>query len=64
MSGPSNGDTTAKGATVNKRYNSTLVFASVGDTEKKSEPAKETVTSVSPAIMMTCTNAKRPKAVA
>jgi hypothetical protein len=35
----------------------------VGDTEKKSEPANETVTRVSPAIMMTCTSARRPKAV-
>ena len=63
MSGPRIGETTTKGAMVNNRYNRTRVFASVGDTEKKREPANETVTSVSPAIMMTCTRARRPKAV-
>jgi hypothetical protein len=63
MSGPRIGDTIAKGAIVMSRYARTLLLASVGETEKKSDPASETVTSVSPAIMMTWTKAKRPNAV-
>ena len=63
MSGPRIGDTIANGAIVINKYANTLLFASVGETEKKSDPAKETVTSVSPAIMITCTSAKRPNAV-
>lgn len=63
MSGPSKGETTAKGAMVSRRYYSTLLLASSGETEKNNEPASETVTMVSPAIMITCTNASRPKAV-
>ena len=61
--GPRIGETTANGAIVMSRYAKTLLFASVGETEKNSDPASETVTSVSPAIMITCTRAKRPKAV-
>ncbi len=36
---------------MSNKYSSTLPFASVGETEKKREPASETVTKVSPAIM-------------
>jgi hypothetical protein len=63
ISGPRIGETTAKGAIVNSRYASTRPLASVGETEKKRDPASDTVTKVSPAIMITCTRARRPKAV-
>ena len=52
MRGPSTGETTAKGANVNNRYNSTLLLASSGETEKNSDPASDTVTNVSPAFMI------------
>ncbi len=60
MSGPSSGETTAKGARVSRRYKRTLLLASVGEMEKNSEPASEMVTRVSPASMRTWTNARRP----
>ena len=52
-----------RGAIVMSRYARTFPLASVGETEKNSDPANETVTNVSPAIIATCTNASRPKAV-
>ncbi len=55
-------ETTAKGARVRTRYKNTLLLASVGEIEKKSDPASEMVTRVSPANMKTWTRAKRPKA--
>jgi len=63
IKGPRNGETIAKGAMVKRRYNNTFDFASVGEIEKKSDPASEIVTSVSPAIINTWTSAKRPKGV-
>ena len=63
MSGPRKGDTIAKGAIVKTRYKSTFDFASVGEIEKKREPASEMVTSVSPASISTWTRARRPNGV-
>ena len=60
MSGPSSGDTMAKGARVKSRYSSTLWSAAFGEMEKKREPASEIVTSVSPPSMAHCTSDSRP----
>ncbi len=60
MSGPSSGDTIAKGASVKSRYRSTLWSAAVGEMEKKSEPASEIVTTVPPASIAHCTSDSRP----
>ena len=49
MSGPSSGETMANGARVKSRYRSTLWSAAFGEMEKKSDPASEMVTRVSPA---------------
>ena len=53
ISGPSSGETTANGAIVMRRYNRTVLLAASGLIEKNNDPAKEIVTSVSPAIMRT-----------
>ena len=60
ISGPSNGDTMAKGANVNKRYNSTLWSASFGEIEKNNDPANEIVTSVPPPSIAHCNSDSRP----
>ncbi len=62
MRGLSAGATTAKGPMVKSRYNSTLSFASVGEMEKKSDPASDTAKRVSPAVISTWVSASRPKA--
>ena len=41
----------------------TLLFAASGEIEKKSDPASEIVTIVSPAVDSTCVSARRPNGV-
>ena len=60
MSGPSSGDTMAKGANVKSRYRSTWWSAALGEMEKNSDPASEIVTSVSPPSMAHWTSERRP----
>ena len=60
ISGPSSGDTMAKGASVKSRYSSTLWSAASGEMEKNSEPASEIVMSVSPPSMAHWTSESRP----
>ena len=60
ISGPSNGDTMANGASVNNRYSSTLWSAAFGEIEKNNDPASEIVTSVPPPSIAHCTSDRRP----
>ena len=45
---PTNGPTTAKGASVRSRYSRTVGLAASADTLKNSDPARDTVKSASP----------------
>ena len=60
ISGPSNGDTMANGASVNSRYSSTWWSAAFGEMEKNNDPANEIVTSVPPPSIAHCSNDSRP----
>ena len=60
-SDPKNGATTENGAIVITRYNITCDLAAVGEIEKNRDPAKDTVTSVSPADTNMCNKASFPK---
>ena len=59
MSGP----TIANGATVSARYSATLLRAASGSTEKNSEPANDSVTSVSPTTLAAWVRASRMNGV-
>src|SRR5579875_1264760 len=60
--GPSNGPTTANGATVRASESATLDWASLTEMLKKMDPAKATATRASPADDRPCTRARRANA--